>query len=118
MSFLFITLKHKRDGRFLEKGCGENLENCVERMRESQLFFDDGDQNINGHSNPDLGLHAIGRCAKKTFDTQMLFDPFEEQFYLPTLAINRGDCKSRKKEIVSQEHEACIDFFRIITDPS
>src|SRR3989442_12910286 len=106
MSFLFITLKHKRDGRFLEKRCGENLENCVERMRESQLFFDDGNQNINGHRNPDLGLHTVGRRTEKTVDPQELFDPFEEQFDLPTLAINRSDGQSRKKEIISQEHQS------------
>src|SRR5205814_3908235 len=77
MSLLLITLKHKLDGRFLEKCSGENLENCVERLRQSQLFFDDGDQDINSHSNPDLGLHTIGRRAEKTFDAQVLFDPFE-----------------------------------------
>src|SRR5262245_43956824 len=105
MSFLLITLEHKRDGCFLEKRCGENLKDCVERMRESQLFFNDGDQNVDCHSNPDLGLHTVGGRAEKTFDTQVLFDPFEEQFDLPTLAINRCDGQSRKKEIVSQEHK-------------
>ena len=111
MSFLGSGLKHKRDGGFIEKRCGENLENCVERMLESQFFLDDGDQDVDSDGNPDLGLHTVGRRAEKSFDAQVLLDPFEEQLDLPTLTINRCDCKSRKKEIVGQEHKARVEFF-------
>jgi hypothetical protein len=108
--FVVITLKHKLDGRFLEKRSGENLENCVKGMGQCQFFFDNGDQDINGHSTPDLDLHTVGRGAEEALDTQVLFDPFKKQFDLPALTINRRDGQSREKEIISQKDEACVDF--------
>jgi hypothetical protein len=49
---------------------------------ESQAFFDNSYEHINGHGDPDLGLDAAVRSAEKVFDAQMLFDPFEEEFDL------------------------------------
>jgi hypothetical protein len=42
----------------------------------------------------------------KSFDSQVLFDPFEEQFHLPTAAVQFGDGKRRKIEIVRQKHKS------------
>ena len=84
MGFFFIALKHKRDGGFLEKGSGENLQNCVKRLLEPELFFEDCDQDINGNGDPNLSLNAVGRGAEEPFDAQVLFDPFEEQLDLPS----------------------------------
>src|SRR6266403_829915 len=36
----------------------------------------------------------------------MLFDPFEEQFHLPTRLVDLRDCECRESEIVSQKLEA------------
>ena len=34
-----------------------------------------------------MGLHRIDRCAIEGFDSQMLFDPLEKQFDLPTALV-------------------------------
>jgi hypothetical protein len=45
-----------------------------------EALFDDGDQHINGHRDPDVGFDGILGCAVETFDLEILFDPLEEKF--------------------------------------
>ena len=43
-------------------------------------------------------------------DAEVLFDPLEKQFDLPTLFVKRGDGFRREHEIVCQKHEALAGF--------
>jgi hypothetical protein len=54
-------------------------------------LLQDGNQQINADSDPDLGFDGVGRCAVKGFDPQMLLDPAEEELHLPALFVNIGD---------------------------
>ena len=93
-------LKHKLDGGFLKKRCGEDLQNCVERVMESEAFFENGNQNVNGNRDPDLGFDAVGRGTKEAVDSEVLFDPFEKEFDLPASSIEGSDSERRQEEIV------------------
>ncbi len=50
---------------------------------QAKALADNGDEHIDAHGNPNLSLHSILGGAKEAFDTQVLLDPFEEQFDLP-----------------------------------
>ena len=50
-------------------------------------LLDDGNEDVGGDGDPDLGLDRVLRSSKKDFDPQMLLDPFEEQLYLPAAAV-------------------------------
>ena len=63
----------------------------MEAAGQIESFFQDGNQQINADSDPDLGFDGVGRCAVKGFYSQMLFDPAEEEFHLPALLVNIGD---------------------------
>src|ERR1019366_4313319 len=76
-----------------------------ETGREGEPLFDNGDQDIDGDSDPHLGAHGVFGRAIEGFDTQMLLDPFEEQFDLPTAAVELSDRQGWFGEIVGQEHE-------------
>src|ERR1035438_9934891 len=65
---------------------------------------------------PDLRLHGVLAGAIERLDSQVLLDPFEEQFYLPTGLVDLGDGKCRKCEIVSEKLEAFPGFHVEITD--
>ena len=54
---------------------------------EAQLLLDDGDQDVGSHGAPDLRFHGVLAGAEEAFDAQVLLDPLEEQFDLPTTAI-------------------------------
>ena len=75
-----------------------------------KLLFDDGDEYIGRHGAPDLCLHCVFARAEKFLDAQVLLDPFEEQFDLPTLLVQRGDRQRRQGCIVGQEDQgfACV----------
>jgi len=60
------------------------LQDFAERAVDIESLFDDGDKYINRDSNPDLGFYRVLGCAVKGFDSKILFDPFEEEFDLPT----------------------------------
>ena len=78
-----------------------------------QSFFDNSDQDVGGHGNPDLGFDGIFARAQKCLDTQMLLDPFEEQFDLPTLFVQSGNQFWLERKIVGQE---CDAFARVVSD--
>lgn len=81
-----------------------------------QAFFQNGDEQVNGNGAPDLGAHGVGRSAVKSFDAEMLFEPFEEQFNLPAAAIQLGDSQGRDGEVVGQEDQRLAGFGITVAD--
>ena len=57
-------------------------------------LFDDRDQHIYREGDPDLSLHGILGSTEKRFNTQVLLDPFEEQFRLPETPVSRITLKA------------------------
>ena len=56
-------------------------------MGEVQLLLDDGNENINADGDPDLGLHRVFRGTIERLDSEVLLDPSEEEFDLPTALV-------------------------------
>src|ERR1035437_3831919 len=75
-------------------------------MIKMQALFRDGDQHIGGYGNPYLRLHGVLAGAKEHLDAQMLLDPFEKQFHLPTLTIEVGNQLGLQAKVVGQEYHA------------
>ena len=71
-----------------------------------QTFFGDSDEDVSGDRDPYLGLDGILAGAQESFDTQMLLDPFEEQFDLPALLVKCRDHLRLEGEIVGQKGDA------------
>ena len=75
----------------------------VESTGELELLVEDGHHEVNGHRNPDLGLHRIGTGAEVVFDAQVAFDPFEEEFDLPSRLVELGHGESGDLQVVGEE---------------
>jgi len=75
-----------------------------------ETFSNDGDKDIGGDGNPDLGLYRIFGSSVEGLDAEMLLDPFEEQFDLPSAFVEFGDGQRRKDEIVGQKNEMFFPF--------
>jgi hypothetical protein len=75
-----------------------------------KLLFQDSDKEIDTNSDPYLSFHGVRRCSVKPFDTQVLFDPLEEEFDLPSTAIQFGYCDCRQREIVGKENHSSSCF--------
>ena len=67
----------------------------MQRQIEIELFLDDGHQHIGGDSDPYLDLDGIPPRGgtEEPLDTQVLFDPFEEQFHVPTVFVEGADAR-------------------------
>ena len=85
-------------------------------MLQIQFLFDDGDQYINCDGDPDLRLYGVFGKPVKLFDTQVLLDPFEEQFDLPAAFVKLRDCCCRELKIVGKEHQTNVFFGIVVTD--
>ena len=81
-----------------------------DQVRLRGLRADSTYQYIDGHGGPDLCFHRILRSAVKRLDKQMLFDPFEEQFDLPTAAIQLVNRVCGQGKIVDKEHQLLAGF--------
>ena len=92
--------------RHLLKGMNaQKLEGSVEFAGELELLVKDGHHEVNGDRNPDLALHRIGAGTEVVFDTQVAFDPFEEEFDLPSRLVELGHGERWDLQVVGEEDE-------------
>src|ERR1700682_1054263 len=83
---------------------------------QGQPLLENGNQDVDGDGNPDLSLNRIFTMAVKGFDSQVLFDPFKKQFYLPTRLIKVRDGEGRKIKVVSEKNKPAALFQVIEAD--
>ena len=95
---------------FFEKRHAQNLQNVAEASLDLQFAFDDGDEHVDADGDPDLGLHRVVGVAVESFDPQILFDPFEEQFYFPAVLIKLGYGYGLQFKIVSQKDKSSFEL--------
>ena len=50
-----------------------------------EALFDDGNEDVDRHGDPDLRFDGVFGGAEERLDAQVLLDPFEEQFHLPAV---------------------------------
>ena len=105
MKLEFFVLRHSFrkylcNKNFLEKYNAENLQDFAQTQLYFEFFLDNRYQNVNADSNPDLSLHCVFGCAEKCFDTQVLLDPLEKDFYLPAALVKPSDYQSWQCKVV------------------
>jgi hypothetical protein len=49
--------------RFFKRMNAQKLQSSVQGSGQAQLLVEDGDHQVNGDGNPDLGLHRVGTRA-------------------------------------------------------
>ena len=83
-----------------------------------QFLFNNGDQHISRDGAPDLRLHGVLAVTQKMLNTQMLLDPFEEQFNLPTTFVQSRNRRCWQRSIVRQEHQSLPGIGIFKTNPA
>src|SRR5665213_2733644 len=89
----------------LKRMNAQKLEGSVQAARQIEFLVKDGHHEVNGHRDPDLGLHRIGAGTEVVFDTQVTFDPFEEEFDLPAALVELCHRDGRDLQIVGEEDQ-------------
>ncbi len=75
-----------------------------------QTFSNDGHKDVDADRDPNLGAHRVVGCAVESLDTQVLFDPFEEQFHPPAKPVEPGHGEGPEREVIGQEGESLAGF--------
>ena len=65
-----------------------------------------------------MGFDGVLRGSKKGLDTKMLLDPFEEQFHLPSAAIELSDGQWRQHEVVGKKDQRLVGYGVVVLDAS
>lgn len=86
----------------------QNLQKSVKRNLERQAILDDRRADIGRDGDPDLRLHGVLRSPIEGLDPNVLLDPSEEQFDLPTKLIKQSDGQCGQGEVVRQERQVAI----------
>ena len=90
----------------------------MQRTLQLQFLFDDRYKHIYTDRDPDLRLDGVDRGAKKRLDSQVLFDPLEEQFDLPSQFVQLANGQCIQLKIVGQKDECSLLFFVSKRNPS
>ena len=93
------------DRNFLKRMNTQKLEGSVQFSGELELLVEDGHHEVDGDRDPDLGLHRIGAGTEVVFDAEVTFDPFEEEFDLPSRLVELGYGERRDLQVVGEENK-------------
>ena len=75
-----------------------------------KFLFNDGNQHVSRYCAPDLRLDGVLAVAQELLDSQVLLDPFEEQFDLSAVLVECCDGQRRKDKVVGQEYKRLADI--------
>ena len=83
-----------------------------------KTLFNECHQDIHTDGGPDLGFDGILGGTVEGFDTQVLFNPFEEQLDLPAIAVEFGDGVCGQGKVVGEEIERLVCLWVAVFDAS
>ena len=75
-------------------------------------------QQVHAQGRHDLCHNRVLTGAQECFDFEVLFDPFEEQFYLPTLFVDVGYGLRRPVELIGDEDIMLTRFRVTVANPA
>ena len=83
-----------------------------------EIVFDNCDETIRDDSDMYLYSDSILRFSPKGFDTEILLNPFEKQFNLPSVAVKKGNVFCFEVEVVGVVGEGSSKVRGIVYDAS
>lgn len=75
------------NGVFDQQGVAKDTHDLDDRSIKFEVVFNDCDQTVGDDSDMYLYFDSILRYSPKGFDSEMLLNPFEEQFHLPSVSV-------------------------------
>lgn len=107
-----IIRKQLIERYFLEDVDAQNLQYSAQIFVDSMNLIETGHHEVNAQGDPDLGAHGVLCGAEESFNSEVLFDPFEEQFDLPTAFVYGCDRQGGQFEVIGEKDQP-LDGFRI-----
>jgi len=99
-----------------QQGVAKDTHDLNDRPVQFEVMFNNGDQTIRDDGDMYLYADCIFRFSPKGFDTEMLLDPFEKQFNLPSVAVKKCNVFCFEVEIVGVVGEGSSKIWGIKYD--
>ena len=113
----FGTIKKVSDWSLVRQHSAYNSQNIESRSVEFAVVLNNGYQAVCDNCNIDLYSHRILGIAPKGRYPEMLFNPSEEQFHLPSLLVQQGYITGLEHKIVCQEGKCPLQFRSVVNYP-
>ena len=113
---LSVGLKQFPDVVFDKQGTAEDTHDLDNGPVEFELVLNDTDEAIRDDCDMDLYPHCVLAVSPEGLDTQMLFDPLEEQFDLPSVPVEQCDVLGFEVEVVGVIRERAAKVCGVIDD--
>jgi len=99
------SIKEFGQGHLLEGAHTDDLEGLVKTLFKPQLSSGYRNQQVGTDRRPNLAADRVFGATVKISNTQVLLDPFEEQFHLPPAFVEIADHLRSHLEIICQKDE-------------
>ena len=87
-----------------------------DRSVQFEVVLNDGNETVCDDGDVNLYAHRIFRLSPELFDTEMLFDPFEEEFHLPSVSVEQCDILGGKIKIVGVINKRSSKVFGVVNN--
>ena len=100
ISFIFNRSQELLNGILDQQGVAKDTHDLNDRPVQFEVVFNNGDKTVRDDGDMYLYSNGILRFSPKGFDTQMLLNPLEKQFNLPSVAVKKGNFFCFEIEVV------------------
>lgn len=83
-----------------QQGIAKDTHDLDNRSIQLEVVFNNGNETVRDDGHMYLYADCIFRFTPKGFDTEMLLDPFEKQFDLPSVSVKEGNFFCFEVEVV------------------
>lgn len=99
-----------------QQGASKNAHDFEDWPFQLEVVLNDCDEAVSDDCDVNLYAHRIFRLSPELFDTEMLFDPFEEEFHLPAVSVEQCDILGGKVKIVGVINKRSSKVCGVVND--
>lgn len=99
-----------------QQGAPKDAHDLEDGPAQLEVVLNDCNEAVGDDCDVDLYAHRILGLSPELFDTEMLFDPFEEQFHLPAVSVEQCDILGGKVKVVGVVNKGTSKVCGIVND--